>query len=150
MHFLCAAMKDQGEALGWVKKLELHNNVHLLPYLAQDQLWALYRRCPISLSVSMHDGTPNTLLEAMALGCFPICGDIPSIHGWIDDGINGLLVPPEDHAALAGAIRTGLSNEALRKSSAVINRRLVGERAQRKMIQRQVADFYDRLLTHKR
>ncbi len=35
-----------------------------------------FRRCRVVVSPSTHDGTPNTLLEGMACGCFPIAGDI--------------------------------------------------------------------------
>lgn len=146
VHFVCAGMAGQREALHWLNKLDLHGWVHLLPYLTQEQLWALFERCPISLSVSMHDGTPNTLLEAMALGCLPICGDIASIREWIEDGKNGLLVPPEDSALLAVAIEKGLSDEKLRQNAKKINLAIIKEKANRDKVYQQVITFYKQLI----
>ena len=37
---------------------------------------------------------PEAILEAMALGCFPIAGDIESVREWITPGVNGILVDP--------------------------------------------------------
>ena len=39
---------------------------------------ALFRQAQVMLSITTHDGTPNTLLEGLASGCFPIAGDIES------------------------------------------------------------------------
>ena len=94
-HFLCAAMQSQQEAEDWLERLNIGQRVLLLPYLDQEQLWAIFQRAAVSVSISAHDGTPNSLLEAMAIGCFPIAGDIESLREWIVPGVNGLLVEPD-------------------------------------------------------
>jgi len=80
--------------------LHIFDNVTLMPMLSQSELWREFARSMVSVSVSVHDGTPNSLLEAMAVGCLPVCGDIESIREWITDGENGLLVDPADPTAL--------------------------------------------------
>lgn len=40
----------------------------------------LFRLADVTVSLSEDDGTPNTLLEAVACGCFPIAGDIESVR----------------------------------------------------------------------
>ena len=75
-----------------------------------------------------HDITPNSLIEAMAME-LPVVstfsGAIPEI---VDDGVNGLLVPPGDVAALVGAIERLAGDESFR--------RRLGEAARRKVEQR--------------
>ena len=102
-------MQNQEEALAWVRQLHLEKNVHLLPYLPQPQLWNLFSAAEVSVSISVHDGTPNSLLEAMACGCFPIAGDIESLREWIVPGKNGFLVEPNKPQSLAEALLLALS-----------------------------------------
>jgi glycosyltransferase involved in cell wall biosynthesis len=116
--------------------------VTLLPLLSQEQLWQEFARSTLSVSLSTHDGTPNTLLEAMALGCLPVCGDIESICEWITPGKNGLLVDPTDAQALADAILQGLENVQLQKAAAVTNQKLIAEKAGLETTHTQIVDFY--------
>ncbi|MBU3077188.1 glycosyltransferase [Sphingomonas quercus] len=50
------------------------------------------------------DGIPVVLMEAMAAGRAVIAGDLPTIRELVSDEREGLLVPPDDVAALAAAI----------------------------------------------
>lgn len=140
--FVCTSMAGQKEALDWVSKLGIENNVTLLPLLPQKDLWKEFARSTLSISISTHDGTPNTLLEAMALGCFPICGDIESIHEWITPGQNGLLVNPTDPESLAAAILSALEDADLRASAAVINQKLIRENASSERTCQKICAFY--------
>ena len=144
VHFACASMAGQAEALGWIEKLGIEHQVRLLPFIPQQELWKLYAQALVSLSISEHDGTPNSLLEAMTLGCLRICGDIESIREWIIPGQNGLLVDPSDEKALAAAILRGLRDEELRKNAAQHNLALIKEKADLETTRRKVKDFYDR------
>ncbi len=146
VQFVCTSMANQKEALSWVEKLGIEANVRLLGYLNQHELWQETARSLASVSVSTHDGTPNTLLEAMALGCLPICGDLPSIREWITPGQNGLLVPADDPAALADAICRGIEDGALRTSAAEVNKTKIGQSAALASTRSKIADFYTQFL----
>ena len=56
------------------------------------------------------EGMPNALLEAMASGCAVISTPTSGIPELIDQGVNGLLVPPENAPALADAMRSLLTD----------------------------------------
>ena len=114
-------------------------------YLPQAQVWDLFQRADISVSVSMHDGTPNTLLEAMACGCFPIVGDIESLREWITPGMNGLLVEPDKPQALAEASCWPLTIPELRTAAAEINQKLIRERAEVNLVRAQMQIFYEQI-----
>jgi glycosyltransferase involved in cell wall biosynthesis len=94
----------------------------------------LFRRSQVAVSPSTHDGTPNTLLEAMACGCFPVAGDLESLREWITPGDNGLLVDPGDPRALADAILLALEQPDLRLRARERNLRLIAERAEYKKV----------------
>jgi glycosyltransferase involved in cell wall biosynthesis len=50
------------------------------------------------------EGTPRTVLEAMAMGRPIITTDSPGCRETVQEGVNGYLVPPRDSAALADAM----------------------------------------------
>jgi glycosyltransferase involved in cell wall biosynthesis len=104
--------------------------VELLPKVARPQMAELFRQAQAVLSITTHDGTPNTLLEALACGCFPIAGDLEALREWITPGVNGLLVDPGDPEALAEAILQALGDGELRARAREENLRLVRERAE--------------------
>jgi glycosyltransferase involved in cell wall biosynthesis len=102
----------------------------------------LFRRAQVSVSPSTHDGTPNTLLEAMACGCFPIAGDLESVREWLVRGETGLIVNPADNEGLAWAIIRALEDDGLRQSAAQRNVQVTRQRADYATCMQQAEDFY--------
>ena len=145
-HFICPGMLGQPQAEKWIAKLGIENSVSLLPYLPQQDLWALYGRCLAYVSLSSHDGVPNSFIESIALDCFPIMGNIPSIAEWITDGQNGILVNPLNPQEAAQAITQALQNEKLRAKAFQLNEKLINNRADREKNYNRVLDFYQGLL----
>lgn len=143
--FVCTSMAGQPQALAWVERLKISRAVRLLPYLPQPALWDLFQRAEIMTSISTHDGTPNTLLEAMACRCFPIAGDLESIREWITPGVNGLLVEATRPQSLAEAILLALDHPELRASAAELNLKLLEERAEIDRSRQSILEFYNRL-----
>ena len=109
---------------------------------SREQMAELFRRAQVLLSITTHDGTPNTLLEGLACGCFPIAGDIESLREWIKPGVNGLLVDPSNPHALAEAILQALDEPDLRLRAYKINLDLVRERAEYGRVMAQAEAFY--------
>ncbi|MRR32452.1 glycosyltransferase, partial [bacterium] len=145
VRFVCASMAGQPEAEDWVEGLHLRQSVTLLPYLSQAELWHEFARSSLSVSVTTHDGTPNSLLEAMAFGCLPVCGDIQSIREWITPGINGLLADATDYHALADAINLGIDNIELRAKASGVNRELIVNRAEVGKVRYEIDAFYRKI-----
>lgn len=144
--FVCASMAGQVEALNWIRKLGISESVELLAPRPHAEMAKVYRGAQIIVSPSIHDGTPNTLLEGMACGCFPIAGDLESIREWVTPGVNGLLVDAGDPSALAAAILSALENEDLRKRAAGLNQRIVAERAEYARNMAMAESFYRKVI----
>jgi glycosyltransferase involved in cell wall biosynthesis len=140
--FLCPTMAGQPEAEQMVRSRNLGKNVLLLPSLPQQTLWWLFSRSDVVVSPGEYDGVPNSLLEAIASGCFPIAGDIESLREWITPGVNGLLYPTADPVALAESLLLILDNPDRRYDTARLNRGLVRDRAEVTMIRKKVTEFY--------
>jgi glycosyltransferase involved in cell wall biosynthesis len=144
--FICPSMAGDTQAQGWVESNGIETAVELLPRVTREAMAGLYRRSAVVVSPSVHDGTPNSLLEAMACGCFPVVGDIESLREWITPGINGLLVDPEDPKALAQAILLALNQPGLRDTAEEHNARLIAERASYGRVMAEAEAFYRLLL----
>jgi len=140
--FVCPSMDGQPEALRWIKRLGINNQVRLMPLLPQEQLWELFLHAQVFASPSQHDGTPNSLLEAMSCGCFPIAGDIESLREWITPGVNGLLIDPTSPVALAEAIVTALDAPQLRYRAKEINAAIIQQRAEAGLVRQSIDTFY--------
>jgi len=143
--FLCPAMQNQPEAEEWASRLGVGESLELQPLLTRSQMAETFRQSQIVLSITTHDGTPNTLLEALACGCFPIVGDIESLREWISPGVNGLLVDPANPEELADAILAALSNPELRARARSHNLKLIAERADYQKVMGEADEFYREL-----
>jgi glycosyltransferase involved in cell wall biosynthesis len=143
--FICPAMADDPEIERWVELYDIAANVCLLPVLPQSRLWDIYKQAQVLISPSIHDGTPNSLLEGMACGCFPVAGDIESLREWITSGINGLLVDPNDPQSVANGIIQGLDDAEMRANAAKVNLKLVNDRADYQKVMQTIETFYQRI-----
>jgi glycosyltransferase involved in cell wall biosynthesis len=144
--FICVGMAGEPQAQRWRDRFGIAAAVELLPPQSQEQMAELFRRAQVAVSPSTHDGTPNTLLEAMACGCFPIAGDIESLREWITPGENGLLIDPGDAQDLAQVVLEAFARPDLRANAAQTNQGLIAERAEYQHGMRQALDFYLDLL----
>ena len=103
-----AALEARAHELG------LDSRVRFLGSLPRDQVLALFRSADAALLSSAWENFPHTLVEALAVGTPAIATNVGGVPEIVTDGENGLLVPPGDPAALAGAIRRLLSDDELR------------------------------------
>jgi len=85
--------------------------VRVLDHLPYDELLRLMASCSIFMALTSNDGLPSTLVEAMAMGLFPIHSDLEPIREWVRHGRNGMLVPYDDARSTAQALRWALRND---------------------------------------
>jgi glycosyltransferase involved in cell wall biosynthesis len=107
---------------------------------------ALFGTIDIVVLPSYREGFPKTLIEAAACGLPLITTDVPGCREVITHGVEGLLIPPRDGAALAAAIDALASNPQLRRDQgAAARRRAVAEFDDRSVNERTIA-IYERTL----
>jgi glycosyltransferase involved in cell wall biosynthesis len=106
---------------------------------------ALLREHHIYVSTSPADTTSVSLLEAMAVGLFPIVTDIPANREWIVDGENGRLVPPGEATRLAVAIIDAWRDTDARAKARERNAHIIANRARWEDSMKSVHDLFDRL-----
>ncbi|MCZ2207943.1 glycosyltransferase, partial [Cylindrospermopsis raciborskii] len=94
-------------------------------------------------------GTPNSMLEAMACGAFPIMSNLDSIREWITHGQNGFLFNPESPLELTDCIKLALEDSELRNCSQVTNLSIIQRRADYKMVMPEIRNFLASVITGK-
>ena len=91
-----------------------------------DDIRPIWAEAQIAVLASLGgEGLPKTLLEAAALGRAIVATDVPGTRDIAVNGVNALLVPPGDAAALAAALETLAGDAARRRRFAEAGRRLV-------------------------
>ena len=113
-------------------ELGVAESVRWLKPASYDELPGMYRAADVVLSIPGSDGTPITVLEAMACEATVVACDLPGLRDWIVDRGNGRLVDPRDAGSLAGAIVEAFRAEPdLRESMGKKARQTISERADR-------------------
>lgn len=116
---------------GWVQEGIIEALGHV------DDMAAAMDATDIVVLPSYREGTPKVLLEAAASGLPIVTTDVPGCREVVENGINGLLVPPRNPVALAAAIRTLCTDADMRHT--------MGSAGRAKML----AEFDERLVIRK-
>ena len=96
-------MRAQLEARAAELKLDAH--LTLTGALAPDRVVEHYGKADVVVLSSISEGVPIVLMEAMSHALPVVATEVGGVPELVDNGRTGLLVPPEDPAALAEALR---------------------------------------------
>jgi glycosyltransferase involved in cell wall biosynthesis len=110
--------------------------------LSHYELLQLTSAARISITNNLSDGVPNTMLEAMAFGTFPIQSDTAITDEWIKDGFNGILTNPRDPNNIAAAIQKALRDDQLVDEAAIYNEALIRKRLDESVIRPEIENIY--------
>lgn len=106
--FVVAGGILEPEALRELKRIA-PPNVTFTGYLSEEELIRLYQRAKVYCQLSLHEGLPNALCEAMLCGCVPVGTKVGGIPNAIGDC--GFYVPKEDVKATVKAIKLALNSQ---------------------------------------
>lgn len=78
------------------------------------ELFAAYRAADLLVFPSLHEGVPKVPMEAMSQS-LPVIVSAAATGGYVENRVHGLVVPENDAAALAEAVREMVRDGALRR-----------------------------------
>jgi glycosyltransferase involved in cell wall biosynthesis len=125
-----------------IARLKCGEFVRLLGQIGDPTL--LYQALDAFVLSSEREGLPNVVLEAMACGAPVIATRIAGVPALVRDGRDGLLIEPGDSGAIAGAVRTLLTEQDVAQQLANSARRQVEDNFSFRQRTRQVCEVHDR------
>lgn len=117
----------RGELETLIARLGLASTVTILGALTHQQVAAQYQQADVFVQPSVvlpdgdRDGTPNSLLEAMASGLAVVASAVAGIPEVLPDGC-GVLVPPGDPNALAASLTLLADDDQFRRRMGIAAR----------------------------
>ncbi len=113
---------SQAELDGWVAD----GSIEFLGHLADVR--TAIEACSVYVLPSYREGTPSTVLEAMAMGRAIVTTDAPGCRETVVDGDNGFLVPVQDAEALAQAMARFIGEPGLQTSMGARSRQMAEDK----------------------
>ncbi len=113
-----------------------------------DELLAYYAVADCFVFPSYREGFPNTVLEAGAMGLPCIVTDINGSREIIEDGKNGVIVPPKDEQALYNAMENILVNISARETMAKNARKIIENRYDQGFVRQCLMSFYKEVIPY--
>jgi glycosyltransferase involved in cell wall biosynthesis len=120
--------------------------VEMIPRCSHEEMLEWYGRARIYIGLSISDAISTSLTEAMALGAFPIQSCTACADEWLDDGVGGFIVPPEDPRSVAEAIQKAVADDELVDNAARENWKTVEARLSSVGVRDQVLTAYRRVM----
>ena len=118
-------------------------NIRAIPKkrLTHSEMLNLFGTARTYVGVSLSDGISTSLLEAMAMGAFPIQTNTSCAEEWIDDGITGKLIAPNQEE-IKNSLRLALNNDSLVDQASLINRQTIANKCNEEQIKLKSLKFY--------
>lgn len=129
-----------------LKKILALKGIRAVGEKRNDELIAWYAASDCFVLPSYREGFPNTVLEAGAMGLPSIVTDINGSREIVENGKNGIIIPPKDENALIEAMQQMLDNDSKRDSMATAARPMIASRFEKSFVQQCLLDFYHEIL----
>jgi glycosyltransferase involved in cell wall biosynthesis len=148
VHFVFVGAGDEGPWISLLKKHGVHpKHYSFLGYLDYDDLPILYGRAMIYLLPTLYENFPFRMIEAMSCGTPVIGSRVSAIPEAIEDGENGLLIPPKNEDAIAKAVLLLLDDEGYTKRLGKNARTTVLDKFSWDNIIKSLIEKYDKILS---
>ena len=124
--------KSMGERIQVVRKHKLSNL----------EIEEMFLKSRVSLGLSLSDGLPATVKEAMCTGAIPIQTSTSCAGEWFADGIGGHLVSEADIQSVADALLTALRDDSFAHAASEINYQIAEQRFSEAKVREQSRSLY--------
>lgn len=121
-------------------------NIHIVGWADHDQMLRYFGSARMYIGTSVSDAISTSVLEAMAMGAFPIQTHTSCCDEWFDDGIGGFITDPHDPALIRDRVLRALKDDALVDRAAAVNADVVAQRLDERILAPKVRSFYEPIL----
>ena len=139
----------ESQVVEYVEGSNLYNwtNFSLFKNIGRGEVLELMRKAKIYIGNSISDGMPNTLLEAIISGAFPIQSNPGGASAEIiENGLNGLLIEdPLDQQEIKALLVRSLNDKELVDKAFNHNLKLISPKLEREYIRARVLEKYEQV-----
>ena len=129
------------------KSLGVSEKAKFVGFIPNDELPHYLNSMDVYVSTALSDaGISACTAEAMACALPVVITDVADNRKWVEDDVNGFLVPAKDPKALAGKIVYLLRNEEVRRKFGEINRKIIEEKNDYYREMAKMGDIYQELV----
>ncbi len=101
----------------------------------------------VSITNNLSDGIPSSFFESMLMGVFPIQSESSCTDEWIENGVSGFIVSPEDPEWIEKALREAVTNNEMVDKAAEINFKKVSSCLEFNKVKKEVIKMYSEVLS---
>jgi glycosyltransferase involved in cell wall biosynthesis len=141
---ICGEGELRNDADNFIIKNNLQNKIHLLGF--RKDIPDLMRTIDVLLTPSLWEGFGIVLIEAMASGKPVVASMISSIPEIIEDGVSGILIPPENSNSIYDALSRLLSNPGMCRQLGKNGLKIFNEKFTSYKMIKSYEEVFDRLL----
>ncbi len=139
--FVLVGRKHEGPDAIERGELEMWQQENLIEYAGgTNDVRPYLKACSVYVLPSYREGTPRSVLEAMATGRPVITTNAPGCRETVREGENGFLVPVQDSRALAGAMEKFIEDPDLLKRMGAASRRIAEEKYDVHQVNREIIE----------
>lgn len=121
------------------EELETYINSGIIEYFGeQSDVRPFIAQCSTYILPSYHEGTPKTVLEAMAMGRAVITSNAPGCKETVTNGINGYLVEVKGIKELVGKMEYLISNTEINQIMGTASLKIVKEKYDVKIVNKAI------------
>jgi glycosyltransferase involved in cell wall biosynthesis len=107
------------------------------------EMLKMFGKARVAIGLSIGDAISTTFLESLSMGSFPIQSWTSCANEWIEDGVTGILVPPEDPEVIEKAIRRAVLDDGLVDNAAEENWLTTKKRLDDDILKRETTRMYE-------
>lgn len=127
LRLTCAGDGEAEQVGARARELGIGDAVEIPGWVSAQERDALIATSTILVLPSYFEGLPMSVLEAMAAGMPAVATPVGGIPDLIEDGVDGYMVMPGDHQALARVLDRLLADPALQQQVGAAARRKIEE-----------------------
>lgn len=103
----------------------------------------MFATARINVACSITDGVPNSMIEGMIMGAFPIQSNSGSVEEYVSNGINGFLLEPTDIDGFAEKLKVAIHDDDLVDAAVDYSYKIIKSKMDYETVKEKVFEFYD-------
>ena len=117
-------------------------DISIQPQITHSDMLYLFSTARIYIGISISDGISTSMLEAMAVGAFPIQTNTSCCDEWISDGVSGFSIPHDNVGIIVSCISRAIADDCLVDSASKTNWNTIRLRLDKNVIKSKAVGYY--------